>query len=319
MAGRIALIKAEMVKIWKKKGTKGMLLLIVGILVLYSAAISGPKMDNWREENSKQLEKLRQEYADAIEGEEDEGKLEMYADLYEGDIAKYEYSLEHDIPYGVNSTWRFVYLSKIVLNITTFFLMMMIISNMQNEYQYGTIKQILTCPYKRKTILFSKQAAITLYTIITFALQFGITYLLSLIRFQNVGSVTLEYVNNQVVEIDMAQATLHYYLIRLALAIVILWIALGITAVTRSSILTIVVTMGLWLGNMALSNFLGNKPWYPYTIFPNMDAGIWLNDRGFISMNKDATQSAVVLLVNLAVIVVAYYIYFSKKDVVNEK
>ena len=93
--------------------------------------------------------------------------------------------------------------------------------------KYGTIKQMLICPFKRGTILLSKQIALSLYALLGFFMQFIFAFLIGTIFFSNGKGVMLEYKDGAIIEIPMLQSVAGSYFMNGIFAIILMGIAVG--------------------------------------------------------------------------------------------
>ena len=316
----LALIKAELVKIWKLKSTKVYMLLIF-VVLLASAFLSkqsGIAADSWRQETQKQMEEAQQGYNEAQEEYKDDKEMrDLFCEIYEEEISLYTYSLEHDIPYQVNTNWSFLYSSKGVGTFTLILLIMIAVSSVLNEYTYGTMKQMLICPFKRGTILLANQIGLSLYALLGFFMQFIFAFLIGTIFFSNGKGVMLEYKDGAIIEIPMLQSVAGSYFMNGIFAIILMGIAVGFAIFFKNALLSFVCTFLVGMGDTIFQSFLGAKKWYEYTIFPNLKTSIFFADGNFCSPDQEMIRAIFVIVGYLVVFIGAYYFYFTKTDVKN--
>lgn len=313
---------AEFLKIWKKRSVKIILFCVMICTILYGgiecAVGENATIENWRQEAQKNLDNKEKELSKMLEKEGDSQEdIDFWNEIYGEDIAVYKYALEHDIPVGVGSAWSSVYNSTVLINLITIFMLAIAIGNIINEYTYGTIKLALTNSHKRSYVLFTKKLSLTLFTMLLFAVQFISSFFVGLICFRSEYGRTLQYQDGVVSEVNMITSVLLTYMIRFMLTLILTWVAMGIAIIFKNTAVSILGTLFIWLGDLILGGFLGEKSWYPYTPFPNLKTSIYINNGTLCSVNKTMLQSFGVLMFYLVVFTFITRWFFCKKDVTN--
>ncbi|UQD51023.1 hypothetical protein C0971_02515 [Bacillus methanolicus] len=157
MRGLHLLIQNELMKIYSKKRTWFFLVSLIifvsiAVFINYKAEPNG----NWKEKAASEIQMLKKDLKNAPEDSQD---------VLKKDIEQLQYSLDNDInPYKKNS-WTFLSLTSGIMSIITLYSIIIASGIMSSEYTDGTIKPLLTRPYSRMQILFSKYLSLIIISL----------------------------------------------------------------------------------------------------------------------------------------------------------
>lgn len=169
MKSVISILKMEWIKFYKDRWIAMLFVLVIvsSGFFCYLNHINSIKKADWKnnlkaELNIKkaELEKFESEFDDEPQ------LLENIKKAYEKDIMCYEYALSNNIPFNVNSVWKDLYGSKILMYIITVALIVFSTNSIYDEYQYKTIKQIVSSLTNRKTWLLWKYLFFSMITLV---------------------------------------------------------------------------------------------------------------------------------------------------------
>ena len=313
------MLQAEVWKLIKKRSFLVVMILTVGMTILVSwgmRALSGANPKDWRAENEKMLVQMQTEYKEMLE-EREEGEEDLwdFDSFYEEEIAIYSYSLENDIPYGTYSFWNIVKECEPLLAVVMLIVMVTAIASIIDEYQYGTIKLIFTGKQSRLRVLLAKMGITSLLAIVLFALVFLTSLVMGGLLYGNGRAVDLKMVDGVVVEVNLLQAVFGDYLSKLVWTLLIVWIAMGIAVFTKNTALSILGGLFVAVGDSIFSGYLGEKKWYPFTIFPNVKTSTYLVDGVWNKMDGDLLRSVLVLMAYMLVFTFGVFWCYRKRDV----
>lgn len=314
----ISIIQTEQKKIWKKKSNLILLLALVALCIAFGMLnhSTSSSKKTWRADLQKELESTSKSYVDLVENSKDSPEaLELFGPIYEENIAIYSYALDHNIPYNVNSAWTNVYNSTLLMNLVLILLLIIVITNFTSEYQFGTIKQLLTTSISRSKWLYSKYLAYVLLAILFLCLQFLASLAIGFLLDGFASPITLEYQNGAVIEVSILTSLLHQYLFHFLFIIVFILIAECLAVLTQSTIATILGSLFVWFGNTILGSFLSEKPWYKYTFFPHIGSGNYMENGLFKAMDGQMAQSLTTVGIYILLLTFASFVVFQKKDI----
>ena len=278
--------------------------------------------DNYLHQALNYLEENNYEYINLLNDddltEEEESRLEYL----EEEMSLREYVLETKEDVLNDSTLRAVFMnfsSEFGLFILVY-VIMLAGSIVSEEYSRGTIKYLLTKPYKRSTILTSKLLVVLL-------LIPGIMLFMSVIEFV-IGGIILGFDSLNVPVVLYVNGSIHTYpvlgylasllLSAMPMYIVISVVAFLISTLTSSTSAAITISFLFYLlGNVIVNLALI----YDFQIFKACISLYW--DFSYLVLNNtnpygiSVFTSCLVIFLYLFVMLCIAYVYFNKKDVKN--
>ena len=310
-----ALIRAEFVKIFGKKSTKVALVVIFIITAISCIFQASTEVNdtNWREKVQEELEIAESEIEDH-KGTESE---EFYVSLYQSDIEIAKYCLENNIAKDVMTPIKFAYENKFCMGVWVVVLVMIAAINFSDEFQFGTIKQILTRPYKRSKILLVKQIVFVLLSAASLLLQLGVSYLIGVIFFdKNSGSeVTVDFINGNIIEIKMITALWQTFFSYMIILLFLMAVVFLLVSVFRTCLMPIILSLLVWMGSNTVASVFSKYKIIKYTVFPHLDLTQYIKGNELVLEGNTMTYSLIIIVVSFLIVQSATYTIFSKRDI----
>lgn len=177
------------------------------------------------------------------------------------------------------------------------------------EYRSGTIKQLLIRPVSRNKLLFVKWFSMSILGILLISLLVLILYLLNMIFFDSAS--TWSAMGGQALEfIYLSIPTMLFYLFLAAL----------FAALTRSTAVTIIITLVPYFFGGLFNILLEFYEWPKWIVLTHLDlVGLYgMGDVGAVFMTtpfERSWQSILFILLHVVVFAVIAHILFKKRDV----
>ncbi len=310
----LKLIQNEWMKLWSKKATWIMAVLLI-VILLANAGIT-----KWIESTSPAPESDWQEmatmdmmmYQDQLENS-DLGPAQQ--EYYEGQAAIAEYRLANDAaPFKIESLQQQVLDGHMMLSLVTLFTVIIGAGIVAAEFSQGTIKMLLTRPVKRWKILTSKYITTMLFGLVFAILTFVSIALFSWIFFGTGDGTFLVWNGSEVVEGSYWAEALKLSALSLASTWMIGTFAFMLGTVFRSSSLAIGVSIFLMFVGVQLVFLLQDFEIVKYYLFTHTDLTQFYT--GFMPISDiTMTMSLIVLAVYFLIFMLISYWTFSKRDV----
>ncbi len=277
------LVKNEIIKIFKNKNIYILFFIAIALISVYNLFL---KITNSQDSIQTLYERSYKQDTFYLENYENFSEPEKYSTVIER-IALEKYAIDNNIQYNIllNSENKNVSLpadARILLmkvfnlfEIAIIFIVLYVASTIfSDEYQKGTIKNLLTKPHKRIAIFFAK-------LITSFSICIGITIFIILFQFllgglffgfdsYNLDAIRYDFSSNTVVTMNLCLYMLSILGTKLCMFMILnlVIILLGIT--TGNTPLSILVSLGLYLlskteiflNYMRKYLYLGFKPIY---------------------------------------------------------
>ncbi len=316
----IKLIKNELIKIFKRKNIY--ILLIIGILIMLVLNIF-EGIERQPVDMQKQYKRLYENDKMLLENYEKFNVEDSYEDIVER-IKLEEYAMQNNIKYNIiiNSENKNVILPKDAryllikvfknFDILMIFLVIYLSSTIiSEEYNNGTIKNLLIKPHKRTKILLSKIITAIFLTIIISILMVVFQYLLGGIIFgfdsYQLESIKYNSITNNIETMDLMQNTIVTLLKKEPMYLLLSLASILFGIITNNIALNILISLGLYF--ISTMEFLINNITKYLFIF-NWD----LTTNNMINI----TQSISISVISFLVIFILLIIIFKKKDITNE-
>ena len=316
----IKLIKNELIKIFKRKNIY--ILLIIGILIMLVLNIF-EGIERQPVDMQKQYKRLYENDKMLLENYDTINIKDSYEDIVER-IKLEEYAMQNNIKYNIiiNSENKNVILPKDAryllikvfknFDILMIFLIIYLSSTIiSEEYNNGTIKNLLIKPHKRTKILLSKIITAIFLTIIISILMVVFQYLLGGIIFgfdsYQLESIKYNSITNNIETMDLMQNTIVTLLKKEPMYLLLSLASILFGIITNNIALNILISLGLYF--ISTMEFLINNITKYLFIF-NWD----LTTNNMINI----TQSISISVISFLVIFILLIIIFKKKDITNE-
>lgn len=311
----LKLIQNEWMKLWSRKSSWIMLILLVLILFGTAAitkwvntAMPVENPETWQEVETNEM-LYNQSMLENPELDQ------AQRDFFEGEIAISEHRLENDLPpYEYSSMQQGVIESHFMISIVTLFTVIVAGGIVAAEFSQGTIKMLLTRPVKRWKILTSKYLTAMIYAVLLTVVLFITTAIAGLIFFGIDDGTSLTWNGSEVVEGSFWLEGLKM----LALSFAGVWIigtfAFMLGTVFRSSSLAIGLSIFLMFTGIQLVFLLADYEIVKYYLFTHTDLTQYYS--GFMPVEGiTMTMSVIVLVVYFIIFMAISYLTFGKRDV----
>ena len=316
----IKLIKNELIKIFKRKNIY--ILLIIGILIMLVLNIF-ERIERQPVDMQKQYQRLYESDKMLLEKYNTIKIKDSYDDIAER-IKLEEYAIQNNIKYNIitNSENSNIKLPKdarylLIKLFNNFDILMIFIviylssTIISEEYNSGTIKNLLVKPHKRIKIVLSKIVTAIFLTIIISILMVVFQYLLGGIIFgfdsYELESIKYNSLTNNIETMDLMQNTITTLLKKEPMYLLLSLVSMLFGIITNNIALNILISLGLYF--ISTMEFLINNITKYLFIF-NWD----LTTNNIINI----AQSISICVISFLVIFILLIIIFKNKDISNE-
>lgn len=306
----LKLVQNEWMKLWAKKGSWIMLVLIL-LIVLFPSAVEQMTNDNseedpnWKASLQAEIDSNKQAIKDFPEE----------AEFYEEQIALAEYRLANDLAptYG-QTTESYLEYGATLISVISFFAVIVGASIVSNEFSTGTIKMLLTRPVSRAKILTSKLITVFLYGIVLYIAALLLSYIVGAVMYDSSTDPVLLYENGKVIEESIIGDILYTGLLLLGDFIMTILFAFMIGSVFRSSSLAIGLTLIISFMSALVVVFLSKYEFVKYIWITHSD--LTQHKTGDYLVEGITMQMSLTVLGVYAVIFTAVsYFVFMKRDI----
>lgn len=316
----IKLIKNELIKIFKRKNIY--ILLIIGILIMLVLNIF-ERIERQPVDMQKQYQRLYESDKMLLEKYNTIKIKDSYDDIAER-IKLEEYAIQNNIKYNIitNSENSNIKLPKdarylLIKLFNNFDILMIFIviylssTIISEEYNSGTIKNLLVKPHKRIKIVLSKIVTAIFLTIIISILMVVFQYLLGGIIFgfdsYELESIKYNSLTNNIETMGLMQNTIITLLKKEPMYLLLSLVSMLFGIITNNIALNILISLGLYF--ISTMEFLINNITKYLFIF-NWD----LTTNNIINI----AQSISICVISFLVIFILLIIIFKNKDISNE-
>lgn len=212
------LILYELKKINVLRWFAGILCLIAIPGIVMTFLLTDQEESEWRIYASAHKAELKQMIA--ITDPQDEQYEEICA-VFQNEIDTIDYCLKHDLVYGCQSVWSYMYRSKFLLGIVTIALIVLAGNSISVERRCNMEEKVLSGKYTSGKLLKNKLSALWLTE---FAAQIAgsvVLFLIGIVLFGHIGQYfSAEWTDGIVVKNDLIKSTLLYVLISMIAALI---------------------------------------------------------------------------------------------------
>jgi len=330
MGNFLTLISIENMKLWKRLSTKVMLIILVVIIlaatsimkyynVSHNVSTTTKVSETWKQEAQKSVEMGKAQLKQIEAGTNKMTKSNIGA--VEKSVAEDEYRVKNDIkPESKQNIWGRVTKLDTTAGYASLIALLLIISCsalVAGEFSEGTMKMMISRPYRRSEILTAKLIATILYGLVllvtTFLLNFimlGIFY-----GFNGMGANEMLWTSSKIIYIPAALKTLIVFGLDFLQVIVYVILAFVLSAISRSrSIATGFSLFMLLAGANMLQLLAVFFSWGKYLPF------VTSNFTGFINIGSyiyGATLGFALVISAIYSIIFCFigYFVFQKRDI----
>lgn len=308
------LIQNEWMKLWQKKATWIMLIIVVAsvvILLIGSKWISALDNDKstWQEQQQTAIKDLQKEI-DSGDYNESPPILKNIED----EITLAQYRLDHNLkPVTSNTTASFV---NNGLNLTFFITLFSIIvaaGIVSFEFSSGTIKMLLTRPINRWKILLSKLLTSIIYSIAMGALLYVLIIGLGYIFFDS-SAVNLEFSKGAIVETNLFTHSLTTFGLSYADIITSVLFAFMLGTLFNSSSLAIGFSLVITLMASTIVGLLYKYEFIKYFWFSVYDLKSII-DETYLIPDITIPFALTIICIYSALFIAISFVKFTKQDI----
>ncbi|WP_153730992.1 ABC transporter permease [Sporosarcina obsidiansis] len=309
----LKLIQNEWMKLWTKKGTWIMTLLLIVLVIGLMGLTKWINSQNtteptdWKANVQEQLKYTNE--ALQLDLPESERKQT------EETIKILEYRLAHDIPPLAEDSRESLIINPVAIGSLVVLLTVIVAAGIvASEFSQGTIKMLLTRPVKRWKIMTSKYITVLLFGILLMFIGFIVTIACAYILFPAGGGQELKWDGNAVVSLSVWGHGLYMLILSFANVIITATFAFMIGSVFRSNGMAIGLSLFIFFTGNTIVLLLAKYEIVKYLVFTHMDLTVYENGYPFIE-GMTITFSLTVLAVYLVIFLVISYMVFTKRDI----
>jgi len=248
MSKFFTLVSIENIKLWKRLSTKVMLIIMIVIMLLATSILKFYNVsknisnttkisENWKQELQQVVELEKTQLKQVESGSDVMGKATIGS--IKRSIAEGEYRINNNIkPESQESIWTRV--TSFYLNgfggIVALLLMISCSALIAGEFSEGTMKMMISRPYKRFELLTAKLIATFLYGLVLLATTFLVLLLMMGIffSFYGIGAKEMMWTGSSIMYIPAALKTIIVFGLDFLQVIVYVIITFAISVISRS-------------------------------------------------------------------------------------
>ncbi|MBZ9633542.1 ABC transporter permease [Clostridium sp. FP1] len=249
MGSFFTLVSIENTKLWKRLSTKIMLIIMIVIIIaatgIYKYYTVSQKAtnnisvsDNWKQELQKNVDLQKNQLK---ENESDTNKgAKVFIGMTKKSIAEGEYRINNNIkPESKNSVWQISAEVARVAGYSGIIALLLIISCaalVAGEFSEGTMKMMISRPYKRSEILSAKFLAIIIYGLVLLATTFILNTIMIglLFGFNGLGDKEMLWTTSNIIYMPAVLKTIIIFGLNFLQVLVYVILAFAISAISRS-------------------------------------------------------------------------------------
>ncbi len=309
------LLLNENMKLYRRARTWVMLAFMV-------AAVCFGSLMEWHENDLKKHDGSWREYT--------EYQKQIYTELanrqkvseenkayFEKQVAVYDYHLEHNIPPEEGTMWDAVNSSAELIILITILTVIVAGDSLAGEFSGGTIKLLLIRPASRLSILIAKYLSMMMFGLLLLVILFAVSIMVNGLLY-GFGQLDLPLVTTdatgQVVEKNMVANLWKTYMFNGISTIMLVTMALMISAAFRSSTMAIGISLSLLFAGVILTELLHPFAWSKYMLFANMDLTQYLSGAPYQD-GMTLSFSIAVLMVHFLLFNLVTWLSFTRRDV----
>ena len=306
------LIQNEWMKLWSKKGTWVMVILLAAIIIGFTgiAKLTENLFDDseWTESLEAELTDVEKELASPDLAEEEKAELEMHREDIQENIA---FSIENSKPQTrepiIADTFG-------IMSIVTLLTIIVASGIVSTEFSEGTIKMLLSRPVKRWKILTSKYLTVILFCLFVTGVTYAASVIGAFIFFPGSTESTFMFYETELATSAVWGKSLYMMLLAFINSVVISTLAFTLGTVFRSTSLAIGISIFLYFTGGMIVMFLSKYEIAKYILFAHTNLTQY--ETGYATFD-DLTMpfSVVIIIVYTLVFLALSFWSFTKRDV----
>lgn len=295
----LKLIQNEWIKLWNKKGTWVMVIILaVAIIGLSGLNKLGEQYDNseWIKEMENDVVKVEEKLASPDLTEEEKEDLEFERENLQESIAM---GIEMDQPLTRESMIVDTYG---MMSLVTLLTVIASAGILATEFSQGTIKMLLSRPVKRWKILASKYATILLFGLFLAAITYVFSVVSAFIFFPSADGNSILW-----------GKSIYMMFLGFINVVMISTFAFMVGSVFRSTSLAIGLSLFLYFTGSVITVFLEKFEFAKYSFFAH---DLTQYETGFKILDSNTMQFSIVVLIVYAIVFLAIsFTSFIKRDI----
>ena len=306
----LKLIQNEWIKLWQKKGTWVMVIIlalaIVGLSSINKLADQFDDSD-WIEEMQTDLVKIEEQLASPDLTEEEIEDLEFERDDLQESIAM---SIEYNQP---TTREGMIVDTYDMMSLVTLLTVIAAAGIVATEFSQGTIKMLLSRPVKRWKILMSKYLTVLLFGLLLAVITYVLSIASAFILFPSAEGDSILWGETDLAVTAVWGKSLYMMLLGFVNVIMISTFAFMLGSVFRSTSLAIGVSLFLHFTGTIIVVLLEKFAVAKYILFAN---GLTQYETGYKLLESNTMSFSIVILVVYAVVFLAIsFTTFIKRDI----
>ena len=306
----LKLIQNEWIKLWQKKGTWIMVIILaVAIVGLSGLTKFADQFDDseWIEEMEKDVVKIEEQLASPDLTEEEIEDLELERDDLQESIAM---SIEYNQPTTREGTIVDTYGMMSLVTLLTVIAAAGIVAT---EFSEGTIKMLLSRPVKRWKVLMSKYLTIVLFGLLLAVITYVLNVASAFILFPTAEGKSILWGETDLAITAVWGKSMYMMLLGFVNVVMISTLAFMLGSVFRSTSLAIGVSLFLHFTGTLIVMFLEKFAVAKYILFSH---GLTQYETGSKLLESNTMTFSIVVLVVYAVVFLAIsFTTFIKRDI----
>lgn len=307
----LKLIQNEWMKLWSKKGTWVMVILlvvmIVGVSGLGKLTEGVNNTEAWTADLQKELAQVEQELGEADLTEDKKSEL----------VARQQ-EIEENIVINIEMS-KPMNREKIILDTSgmmSIVMLLMIIASagiVASEFSQGTIKMLLSRPVKRWKILTSKYLTVLLFGLLLTVVTYVSSVVGAFIFYPAVEGSSVMFNDSEIAVTAVFGESVYLVLLAFVYVCVMATLAFMIGSVFRSSALAIGVSLFLFFTGSMIVMFLERFAVAKYILFAH---NLTQYETGYKILASNTMQFSVIMLIGYVIVFLAIsYTTFIKRDI----
>lgn len=306
------LIKNEWMKLWSKKGTWIMVIMLAVIIVAVMgiAKLSEGAFDDaeWIKGTENELAEVETALADPNLEAGEKADLEAEQEQLQEMITE---SIESSKPQTRESIITETFGMMPIVTLLTIIVASGIVST---EFAEGTIKMLLSRPVKRWKILTSKYVAVVLFCLLATVIMYLASLVSAFIFFPGSSESTFMFYNNEIAISAFLGKSLYMMFLAFINAVIISTLAFMLGTVFRSTSMAIGISVFLYFTGGMIVAFLEKYEIAKYILFAHTNLTQF--ETGYLWFEGLTMPfSVAVLAVYFVLMLVLSYLSFGKRDV----
>ena len=328
MGNFFTLISLENTKLWKRLSTKVMLIIMIVIVIAATSIykyhnvshnVSNPTKisENWKQDLLVNLPVKKA----ALTQIEKTDKTSPIIGNMKKNIAEDEYSIVNNIkPESKDSIWTRITKFDNSVPYSLIIALLLIISCsalVAGEFSEGTMKMMISRPYKRFEILTAKLIVILLYGLVLLVTTFLLNFILMGIYFgfNGMGTKEMMWTSSRIIYIPAALKTIIVYGLNFLTVLVYVILAFAISVISRSrSIATGCSLFLLLAGSSLVQIFSSYFSWGKYLPFGLSNFTSFIINGSFVVGTTLAFAIGISAIYSIIFCAAGYFV-FQKRDI----